>query len=442
MAAEIRWRVGLIANPESGKDVRRLAAEAQVVSTADKIAAVRKLVVGLTPARGLQLLAAVDDQDIPGRAWRSLREARRPDLSFESVSYPLTHSPDDTVSGTRALVAAGADLVVSLGGDGTHRLVAEALGQRPLIPISSGTNNTFGLALDPTLIGLALARALQPGPIPARALFCPGRLRVAGPFGTLAALVDVAVLPWQERGKAVWDAASLSTLFLTQGEPTALGLSSLLGQAEALPARRGEGRVVVVDPQAARRVWCPLSPGLLAQVGVAEIRRLDPAVPETVFGPATLAFDGEPLVSLAPGEEATVSLEEGPWVFDPLALLGPAQPSSGAEAPAALRQALEESLISVIGRLSAEAASDSLYGDEIPLATAEEVWQRPIAFDPRFDLGPDPAVVDELSGAITRLGHPLNLRACVAAAGLVQAVEEAETVGRFRDLLLEAASRL
>lgn len=443
MTSETQWRIGLIANPESGKDVRRLATEAQVVSTADKIAMVRKLIAGLTPGQGLQLLGAVDDQDIPGRAWRNLRESRRPEVGFEAVAYPLSHTPLDTVVGTRALLRAGADVVVSLGGDGTHRLVAEQIGSRPLVPISTGTNNAFGLALDPTLIGLSLARALHPGPVPKAALYRPSRLLLAGPFGELTALVDVAVLPWHQRGKAVWDARWLSSLYLTRGEVTALGLSSVLGQTEPLPARLGEGRLVVVDPAASRQVWCPLAPGLMVQVGVAEIRRLEPSVAESVFGPASLAIDGEPLISLAPGEVALMRLDTGPSVFDPMALLSPATRVATWQPPSeGLRQALEESLLALVGRLSAEAAGDSLYGDQIPVSTPAELWQRPISFDPRFDLGPEPAVVDELSRAITRLGHPLNLRACLAAAGLIDAVEAAETVGTFRDLLLEAVSAL
>ncbi|MHB1842064.1 MAG: NAD(+)/NADH kinase [Sulfobacillus sp.] len=443
MASDIRWRIGLIANPESGKDVRRLSTEAQVVSTADKLAMLRKFLVGLSAGHGLALLGAADEQDLPGRAWQTLSSARRPELTYTPVSYPLGHGPADTVTGTRALCQAGADVLVSLGGDGTHRLVAEAAGARPLVPISTGTNNAFGIAIDPTLIGLALSRALAHGPLGAPALFRPSRLMVRGPFGASLALVDVAVLPWQRRGKAVWDPRLLSSVFLTRGEPGALGLSSVLGQSEPLAPQAASGRVVVIDPRATRRVWCPLGPGLVAEIGISEIRPLTVGQPETIFGPATLALDGEPQLTLADGEEAWLELEPGPWVFDPTSWLWSGlRPSAASVGSSDLRQALEESLLAVIGRLSAEAAGDSLYGDQIPAASSDELWQRPISFDPRFDLGPDPAVIDELSRAITRSGHPLNLRACLAASGLVDQLEAAETVAEFRDIVLEAVAEL
>ncbi len=443
MASDIRWRIGLIANPESGKDVRRLATEAQVVSAADKLGMLRRFLAGLAPGAGLAVLGACDEQDLPERAWQTMGAARRPNIPFTPVSYPLEHGPQDTVTGTRALCDAGADVLVRLGGDGTHRLVAEAAGDCPLVPISTGTNNAFGLAIDPTLIGLALSRALARGPLAAPALFRPSRLAVSGPFGRLFALVDVAVLPSQQRGKAVWDPALLSSLFLTRGEPDALGLSSVLGQSEPLSPRLAGGRLVLIDPGAGRRVWCPLAPGLVAEIGISAIRPLVLGQAETVFGPAALALDGEPQLTIADGEEASVELEGGPWVFDPapwLSLEHPAKDRPSASGD--LRKAVEESLLAVIGRLSAEAAGDSLYGDQIPDASSEEVWQRPIAFDLRFDLGPEPAIVDELSSRITRLGHPLNLRACLARSGLIDELEAAETVGDYRDIVLQSVAEL
>ncbi len=48
-----------------------------------------------------------------------------------------------------------------LGGDGTNRLVAKKIGNIPLVPISTGTNNAFPINIDPTVAGLAAGFYIQ-----------------------------------------------------------------------------------------------------------------------------------------------------------------------------------------------------------------------------------------------------------------------------------------
>ena len=68
---------------------------------------------------------------------------------------PVTFSSADTSHATRWMVDAGVSCLITLGGDGTNRLVAGASGQVPLMPISTGTNNVFPTMVEGTLAGLA-----------------------------------------------------------------------------------------------------------------------------------------------------------------------------------------------------------------------------------------------------------------------------------------------
>jgi|GEM_PF-4176420 len=93
---------------------------------------------------------------------------------------------------------------------------------------------------------------------------------------------------------------------------------------------------------------------------------------------------------------------------------------------------LMESLLQVIRRLSAEAAYESLYGEEIPESQASEMLARPIAFDPRFDLvGAAEYVIDDMTLNMRRMGHDTDLRQAVVAAGLGDALEAADTVSDY-----------
>lgn len=103
---------------------------------------------------------------------------------------------------------------------------------------------------------------------------------------------------------------------------------------------------------------------------------------------------------------------------------------------------LTESLLQVIRRLSAEAAYESLYGEEIPEAEASEMLARPIAFDPRFDLdGAAEYVIDDMTLNMKRLGHDVDLRRAVVRSGLGAALEEAETVAAWLAIVRRAAQR-
>src|SRR5918998_52839 len=106
--------VGIIANPASGKDIRRVVARGMTVPDHEKINSVRRILIGIAA------------------------------LGVDSIRWmPDTASPDDTTRAAEALRERGAACIVVLGGDGTCRAAAKGAGDVPLLPISTGTNNAF-----------------------------------------------------------------------------------------------------------------------------------------------------------------------------------------------------------------------------------------------------------------------------------------------------------
>jgi predicted polyphosphate/ATP-dependent NAD kinase len=117
--------VGVVANPASGRDIRRLVAGASVFDNAEKGSMVFRLLTGLGATE------------------------------LEFLDLPITGLAGDTEAAVREMVRREVAAIVVLGGDGTHRLVANGCGDTPICALSTGTNNAFPQYCEPTVAGLA-----------------------------------------------------------------------------------------------------------------------------------------------------------------------------------------------------------------------------------------------------------------------------------------------
>jgi hypothetical protein len=299
--------VGVIANPASGRDIRRLVAGASVFGNADKAGMVFRLLSGLgaTGVDRVLMMPATDGLSVTLR--RHLRGAH--DLpEVEDLELELDGSAADSIAAVRAMVERGVRAIAVLGGDGTHRVVAKACGDVPLCAISTGTNNAFPELRETTVAGLAVgAVATGRGGVLRR----ESALSVDGDI----ALVDVAVTRERFIGaRALWRPADISELFVTFANPAAVGLSAIAGALE--PLARGGGRGLHVTLGAGRTVTVALAPGLVAPVEVASHRVIE--LGETVElapGVGTIALDGERELERR-GEGTTVRLIDGPLTID------------------------------------------------------------------------------------------------------------------------------
>ncbi len=313
--------VGIVANPASGRDIRRLVARASVFQTAEKVNMVLRVAAALG-ALGVRTVLLMPD--LGGIAAGVLRGAEGqfgvalPELAF--VDMPIEQGPTDSARATRMMVEAGAAAIVVLGGDGTHRVVAGACGDTPIATLSTGTNNTFPELREATLVGLATG-LLASGRIGAReACRRNKQLVVQSASRREIALVDVAVSPIRHAGsRALWQADALSELFVAFAEADAIGLSSIAGLLEPVGRGDAHGLHVRVDPAQARfRLTAPIAPGLLAELPIAGHARLEPGTPVAVALPAgTLALDGEREIEFGPADRPRVWLDaHGPRTVD------------------------------------------------------------------------------------------------------------------------------
>ena len=308
--------VGVIANPSSGRDIRRLLAWASVFPTHEKVQTVLRL---LAPMGRLGVAEAWMIPDRAGIAQRVRDEAvdavRRgvPMPAVRLIDMAVSDGPSDSAVATELLRARGVALIAVLGGDGTHRAVAAHCGAVPLATLSTGTNNAFPDRREATLVGMAAA-LLATGRVPSEVGLRPNKvLHVRGASVDERALVDVAVSSEPLLGaRAVGDGGTLSELFVSFAEPNVIGLSSIAGLLHPVARDEAHGLHLRLGP--GRRLWAPILPGALEAVSVAGIDVLRPGqrIPLPV-ATGTLALDGEREIEFDADAGMTVELRlDGP----------------------------------------------------------------------------------------------------------------------------------
>ena len=310
--------LGIIANPMSGRDSRRLTARAESVSHESKRNQISRIVVGAVATGCTRILAPYD----PRRLVLGALENMNIGAEVEEIRNPITHSAEDTRQAVREMKARGCDVIIVMGGDGTSRIVTQVWQDVVMMPLSTGTNNVFPMWIEPTIAGMAAG------------LVASGRLSkdetserakiITATFESGEqdiALVDALFLQGDRIGNlGPFEPEFMKTLVLTRAEPDAVGMSPLGGLL--CPASAADDFGVRVDfcghHEGGRLLRAPVSPGLFRSAHILSAERLALNETTTIQGPGILAYDGDRERKLAEGESASITVERnGPWVINP-----------------------------------------------------------------------------------------------------------------------------
>jgi predicted polyphosphate/ATP-dependent NAD kinase len=316
--------VGIIANPASGKDIRRVVGHAATVDNQGKVGIIRRALVGLGAVGVRRVLIMPDDYRLGERALDGLSREALP--CVEMVDMPVRGDAVDSERAAAQMQKAGARCIIVLGGDGTTRVVSKGAGDVPLLAISTGTNNVLPEFIEGTVAGMA-AGALATGWVARDDVAVRSKwLEIAlsaqdgSPPIDDVALVDVALLAGRFVGaRAIWNAADIKYVVVTRAHPAGTGISALAGWICTIDADEPAGLALTLDPGESRRVLAPLGPGLLSEVGIGEARTLMPGEMLEMIAeePLLLALDGEREHALRPGDRVCITLRlDGPWLVD------------------------------------------------------------------------------------------------------------------------------
>lgn len=309
--------IGIIANPASGKDIRRLIAHGSVFDNQEKVSIVRRVMLGLESV-GVEKVVFMPDYFGIGR--RAL-EGIQTGLAVETLPIKMEASQEDSTLAARLMREAGVGAIITLGGDGTNRAVAKEIGDVPLMPISTGTNNVFPQMIEGTVVGLAagiVARGLLP-----RQDTTTRQLRLevwSGEEMIDIALVDVVVNIESFIGsRAVWDMSKVREVVLTRASPSNIGLSSIGGGLYCAQLNHKHGVYLRLNEgHGPLELTAPIAPGLVETMHISSYRLLPIGAEVPVqFAPSILALDGEREVMVEQGQAISIHLtENGPLLID------------------------------------------------------------------------------------------------------------------------------
>ncbi len=313
-------KVGIIANPASARDIRRIVAHGGATTTYDKLNLLRRVMSGLGAIGVGHVISMADRAGVmAGLAQASTGPSAKEWPTLEFVEQEITHSAADTTAATQAMVNAGVGAIVVLGGDGTNRVVAAACGDTPIVPISTGTNNAFPRPVEATVAGIA-AGLVALNPCCRRAgTYQAKKLEVRIGDRVEHALVDVAISSDDAVGSgAVWDVASTSELFLCFAEPGSIGLSAIGGHVQPTSRDAASGLHLLLDDASTTRVLAPIAPGLTATVGIGKVSVLEAQSAVAVESErGVIAIDGERMLRFGPSNRPTITLAaNGPVVVN------------------------------------------------------------------------------------------------------------------------------
>lgn len=290
--------VGIIANPASGKDIRRLVAHGSAFDNNEKINIVRRILLGLDAAGVERIVYLPDNYGIVERAARGAK----PRLALTPLPMPVLGHASDSVEAAQRMRDLGVESIITLGGDGTNRAVAKGCGDVPLVPVSTGTNNVFPRMIEGTLAGMAAglvaAGVAANRPEGSRVVRRAPRLDLVIDGAAVdMALIDVVSTAQSWIGaRALWEPTHLREIVLSRITPAAIGIASI-GSAlfpDACGSCMGAWARIGTGETARESVLVPLAPGLMREVPIADFAPLAQGTTiELASGPCTLALDGE-----------------------------------------------------------------------------------------------------------------------------------------------------
>lgn len=302
--------IGIVVNPSSGKDIRRLTAKASVFDNREKEAIVKRAVAGAVAAGATDFQYMDDSHGIAASAFEEL-EFGNP------IPCPKSATALDTLEVAYQLEAAGCCAILILGGDGTNRAFVKGWQDPVLLPLSTGTNNVFPVLAEATVAGSVLG-LIASGQLDADEVsdVCKVvHIEIEGEESDLALIDAVMTTDSFIGARALLDADDLELAVLTRAEPASVGITSLGGLLQPVGNRDEHGLMLQMGKGI--RYSAPLAPGMYADIEVSSVERMPLGQILEYEGPGVLALDGERERVIGPGQKISFEIRrDGPRVLN------------------------------------------------------------------------------------------------------------------------------
>ena len=308
--------IGIIANPFSGRDIRRFTSFAFSVTNPEKENMVTRMILSLQAFDVDNIYLMPDSYRLNSNIVAKVLSTHgaKNNIHIIDTVFPID-KPQDTIDSIKEMEKLGVQVLIVMGGDGTNRLAAKATKNIPIIAVSTGTNNVYPTFSEGTSVGTAAAFIATYG------YDIPGIIRdkqleiyVNGEFKDIAT-VDVLICKNPFTGsKAVWKIEEIEDIMVCRTRSVAIGFSSIIGcqvfcnDDDDFGWRTIVGRGdVKIRPQ--------FEPGKIVPMQVEAPQKLEldkPYVFKKDYN-GTIALAGERTVAFKAGDEIAVKVtRDGP----------------------------------------------------------------------------------------------------------------------------------
>ena len=312
--------VGLVVNPQAGRDIRRLVAYASVFDNSEKMNIVRKLIMTLLDLGINKYIIMPEPEGIVTTALHSLPSAVIEGIEYEYAPIRVSGTWIDTYDAVRYMIGR-IDALIVLGGDGTNRIIAKTGIEAPVMPISTGTNNVFPYMIEATVAAEAVAAIVldyvkvEEGTYRTKVI----RIYEDGEYRD-AAIVDTVTTSYQYVGaRAIWEPEYIREVFAVLSAPYNIGLSSIAGLFKEVGHEDDEAIYVRLSRDGTGKSFrTAITPGRMSRLSIAEVREV--RLGERIHlspGSTLIALDGEREFIVDPGSNLVVeAVRSGPFVID------------------------------------------------------------------------------------------------------------------------------
>ncbi len=309
--------IGIIANPASGKDIRRLVSHATVVDNNEKVNIVKRIILAAQGAGVTGVMVMPDTFLIGYKAQEDLKGSRELNIPIEILDMRVKGSVEDTILAAKLMEEKGVQCIIALGGDGTSRAVAKSITVTPLISISTGTNNVYPEMLEGTVAGIAAAAVSTRTSNLGQSCRRDKRIEIYKGGKMLdIALVDCVISKQTYIGsRAIWNPEDIQRVIVSRANPASIGFSTIVGVKKIVGEDDNFGASINVNT-GENELVAPIAAGTMKEIRVDEpvIHPLEEMFSMTMDYKGIMALDGERELPFKKGETYHFKISrDGPY---------------------------------------------------------------------------------------------------------------------------------
>ncbi|KUK72346.1 MAG: AcoR protein [Clostridiales bacterium 38_11] len=312
--------IGIIANPASGKDIRRLVSHATVIDNNEKVNILERIILG-AQSFGVDKVYIMPDSYMMGyKTQDQLNLSKELTADIEILDMIIKASPKDTERAAQIMEEKKLGCVVVLGGDGTHRLVAKYLKTVPLIGVSTGTNNAYPKMLEGTIVGVAAAVIASKSYDTHLSCRRDKIIEILknGEFIDICLMDAVISIEQYIGSKAIWNLSNIKKIIVANCHPASIGFSAIVGVNQYIDERDDFGAALDLNC-GENRFLAPVAAGKIEALssGDLEIIEMNQSIKWEVDFKGIIAVDGEREIVFNKGDSFEFKLtRNGPIQVD------------------------------------------------------------------------------------------------------------------------------